>query len=67
MFICGIEHAHVDNIYYLQKHTDCSPREMYAIIDDMPAQHRTRYGSNYSKSDFSALQEAYERTGGSKK
>ncbi|MBR7038508.1 MAG: hypothetical protein IKI21_04600 [Oscillospiraceae bacterium] len=61
MFVCGIEHSHVDNVYHLQKNTDATPTDMYAVLEDMPIQQRTRYGVGYSKSDFSALQAAYER------
>lgn len=60
MFICGTKHAHVDNVYYFQKNTNCSARDMYAVIDSMTPSQRTRYGTNYSKSDFSALKEAYD-------
>lgn len=59
MFICGAEHAHVDNIYYLQK-LGCGTKDMYQTIGSMMPQHRTRYGTNYLKSDFSVLQKAYD-------
>ena len=61
MFVCGTEHAHVDNVYYLRDNTDCTVRRMYEVIKSMPVQQRTRYGSGYSKSDFTKLQEAYEQ------
>ncbi len=61
MFVCGTEHAHVDNVYYLQKNTECTAREMYEVISTMPVQQRTRYGSGYSKTDFTKLQEAYDK------
>lgn len=60
MFVCGTEHAHVDNVYYLQKNTDCTVREMYEVIRTMPVSQRTRYGRGYSKTDFTALQSAYK-------
>lgn len=60
MYICGTEHAHVDNVYYLAKETDCTAREMYEIIKSMPVSQRTRYGVGYSKNDFSKLNSAYE-------
>ena len=60
MFICGTEHAHVDNVYYLQKNTDCTAREMYEVIRGMPVSQRTRYGKGYSKTDFTLLKDAYE-------
>ena len=60
MFVCGTEHSHVDNVYYLQKNTDCSASGMYDVIGSMPVPQRTRYGTGYSKTDFTNLQAAYE-------
>ena len=60
MFVCGTEHAHVDNVYYLQKNTDCTARGMYEVIKTMPVPQRTRYGTGYSKTDFTNLQMAYD-------
>ena len=60
MFICGIEHAHVDNVYYLQKNTGVSVKDMYEIIRSMPLSHRIRYGAGYSKTDFTNLIKSYE-------
>ena len=60
MFVCGTEHAHVDNVYYLQKNTDCTSRGMYEVIKTMPVPLRTRYGAGYSKTDFTNLQKAYD-------
>lgn len=60
MFVCGTAHAHVDNVYYLQKHTDCSARGMYEVLNTMPVPQRTRYGTGYSKTDFTNLQAAYD-------
>ena len=67
MFICGIEHAHVDNVYYLEKNTDATPTDMYEVLDTMEVPQRTRYGTGYSKTDFSVLQAAYEKYKGGKK
>lgn len=61
MFVCGTEHAHVDNVYYLQRNTDATPTDMYEVIKTMPVPQRTRYGLGYSKTDFSNLQNAYEK------
>ena len=61
MFVCGTEHAHVDNVYYLQKNTDASPTDMYEVIKTMPVPQRTRYGTGYSKTDFTNLQAAYDK------
>ena len=36
MFVCGTEHAHVDNVNYLAKNTDCTVSEMYEVIGKMP-------------------------------
>ena len=60
MFVCGTVHAHVDNVYYLQKNTDCTARGMYEVIKTMTVPQRTRYGTGYSKTDFSNLQKAYD-------
>lgn len=60
MFVCGTEHAHVDNVYYLQENTDCTVRGMYEVLKNMPVSQRTRYGTGYSKTDFSNLQAAYD-------
>ena len=59
MFVCGTEHAHVDNVYYLKDHTDCTARGMYEVIQTMSVPQRTRYGTGYSKTDFTNLQKAY--------
>lgn len=61
MFVCGTEHAHVDNVYYLEKSTDCTARGMYEVIKTMPVSQRTRYGTGYSKTDFTNLQAAYDK------
>lgn len=61
MFICGAEHSHVDNVYYLQQHMRCTAREMYEVIGTMPVSQRTRYGHGYSKNDFSNLENAYRQ------
>ncbi len=61
MFVCGTEHAHVDNVYYLSDNTDCTVRGMYEVIKQMSVQQRTRYGVGYSKTDFTNLQMAYEK------
>ena len=61
MFVCGTEHAHVDNVYYLHKNTEATPTDMYEVIKTMPVSQRTRYGTGYSKTDFSNLQAAFEK------
>lgn len=61
MFICGSQHAHVDNISYLRKNTNYSITDMYKIIDKMPLAARTRYGTNYCKNDFTYLQNILEK------
>lgn len=60
MMICGSLHSHVDNVYYLEKE-NCSARDMYNIIKQIPEEKRARYGKGYSKTDFSELQAYYER------
>lgn len=61
MYICGSEHSHVDNVYYLRDHCNCSTREMYEVIRALTPSQRTRYGANYSKADFTDLQMTYDR------
>ena len=34
--------------------------DMYNVIDRLTPEQRKRYGANYSKTDFSVLQNAYE-------
>ena len=60
MFVCGTQHSHVDNVYYLKDNTECTVRSMYETIDTMPISQRTRYGTGYSKTDFTNLQKAYD-------
>ena len=60
MFICGVEHSHVDNINYLRDKMKCSAREMLEIIGRLSIAERIRYGANYSKTDFSVLQRKYD-------
>ncbi len=62
MFICGATSAHVDNISYLTKNTDCNYKKMYEVIESMSPDKRKRYGVNYSKSDFAALKKALEKS-----
>ena len=59
MFICGMEDAHVDNIGYLSKNTDCDYKDMYKVIHSMTPDQRKRYGKGYSKTDFTILQNTY--------
>ena len=61
MFVCGTEHAHVDNVYYLENNTDATPTDMYEVLKTMPVSQRTRYGKGYSKTDFSNLRVAFEK------
>ncbi len=61
MYICGTEHAHVDNVYHLMERYGCGVKDMYAVMKSLDPADRTRYGSNYSKNDFTALDKAYSR------
>jgi len=56
MFICGSEGAHVDNISYLRKNYQCNSKQILEIISELDSTKRKRYGSNYSKTDFSDLE-----------
>lgn len=59
MFICGVEHAHVDNVYHLQKQGG-SVNDMYRVIKRLSPEQCTRYGRNYSKTDFTILDKMYK-------
>ncbi|WP_022768232.1 hypothetical protein [Butyrivibrio sp. NC2007] len=61
MYVCGTKHAHVDNVYHLRKNYSCSAKQMYEVLGEMTVPQRTRYGSSYSKSDFTILDEAYKQ------
>lgn len=60
MFICGALGSHVDNIYYLEQHTDSTLREMYDVVGSMTPDMRKRYGKGYKKGDFSLLEQTLE-------
>lgn|SRR5574344_227349 len=60
MFVCGMEGSHVDNIYYMENHTDCSLRNMYEVLESIEPDKRKRYGKGYSKGDFTLLQAAID-------
>lgn len=55
MYVCGTKHAHVDNVYHLEKKYGCTPNEMFNIVGMLTSKQRTRYGTGYSKTDFSIL------------
>lgn len=59
MYICGTKHSHVDNVYHLEKKYHTSANEMYDLIDKLNPQQRTRYGTGYSKTDFTVLDQKY--------
>ena len=59
MYICGTKHSHVDNVYHLSKEYDISINDMYGVIDSLEPSRRIRYGTGYSKSDFSELDKVY--------
>lgn len=61
MFICGMEHAHVDNVCYLEKKMNCNIGEMYEIFKIMTPSQKTRYGIGYNKNDFTDLQKAFHK------
>lgn len=67
MFVCGTKHSHVDNVYHLKKKYGCTANEMYDLIEALSPQQRTRYGTGYSKTDFSQLDTLYERLGKGKR
>ena len=60
MYVCGTKHSHVDNVYHLAKQYNCSANEMYDVIERLTPQQRTRYGTGYSKTDFTLLDDIYK-------
>lgn len=60
MYICGTKHSHVDNVYHLKDKFGCTANEMFEVVETLPPQQRTRYGTGYSKTDFSQLDALYE-------
>lgn len=61
MYVCGTKHSHVDNVYHLKNTYDCTPNQMYDVIEALNLQQRTRYGVGYSKNDFTELDKTYEK------
>lgn len=59
MYVCGTRHAHVDNVYHLEKSYGCTANEMYDVVGLLQPAQRTRYGTGYSKTDFSVLDSVY--------
>lgn len=60
MYVCGTKHSHVDNVYHLKKAYGCNANELFDVVEQLTPQQRTRYGTGYSKTDFSILDKAYE-------
>lgn len=60
MYICGTKHSHVDNVYHLENKYNCTANEMFELVEALSPQQRTRYGTGYSKTDFSQLDALYE-------
>ncbi|WP_051525830.1 hypothetical protein [Butyrivibrio proteoclasticus] len=60
MYVCGTKHSHVDNVYHLKKAHNCTPNEMLDVVEKLSPQQRTRYGTGYSKTDFSVLDKTYD-------
>lgn len=64
MLACGTLGAHVDNVFHIDALGGCSSRETYQIISALEPAQRKRYGSGYSKTDFSALDAAIKEEAG---
>lgn len=60
MFICGMHGAHVDNITYMENVEMYDYKDMYEVISRLTPEQRKRYGANYSKTDFSVLQQTMD-------
>lgn len=63
MYVCGTLHSHVDNVYHLKKKYGCGANEMFDVVSALSPQQRTRYGTGYSKTDFTVLDALYESRG----
>jgi len=61
MYVCGTKHSHVDNVYHLKKQYGCTANEMFELVESLTPQQRTRYGTGYSKTDFSVLDATYKK------
>lgn len=61
MYVCGTKHTHVDNVYHLKKAHNCTSNEMFDLVESLTPQQRIRYGTGYSKTDFSVLDELYRK------
>lgn len=59
MFVCGALRSHVDNVGWLEREARCSYGDMYGVLNAMDPALRKRYGENYRKDDFSALEAAW--------
>ncbi len=59
MYVCGTKHSHVDNVYHLKKTFNCTANEMFDVVEKLSPQQRTRYGTGYSKTDFSVVDRIY--------
>jgi 4-hydroxy 2-oxovalerate aldolase len=60
MFVCGSQCSHVDNVYYIERTKKASVRDMYEVLGSLSVDKRKRYGTGYSKNDFSLLQESLD-------
>lgn len=60
MYLCGTKHSHVDNVYHLKQAYGSNAKEMYDILEKLTPQQRTRYGTGYSKTDFSMVDRVYQ-------
>ena len=63
MLACGTLGAHVDNVFHMRELGERSSRRQYEVIAALEPPQRKRYGSGYSKSDFSLLDAAIEEMG----
>lgn len=61
MYICGTKHSHVDNVYHLKENYMCTANEMYDVVEELTLEQRIRYGTGYSKNDFSVLDNIYKK------
>lgn len=58
MLVCGTLGAHVDNVFHMKKTKFNDASLMLKVLESLESNKRKRYGSNYSKTDFSELDNA---------
>lgn len=64
MLTCGTLRAHVDNVFHMREMPGVSPVQMHQVISKLDSAQRKRYGTGYSKTDFSVLDKVLKEISG---